>query len=47
MLLNKGTFKSARNEEVKRKWHEKKMYGQFVREMPETFGKEKSWRLLV
>ena len=31
---------------MKTKWHEKKMHGQFVRKMPETADKEKSWRWL-
>ena len=31
---------------MKRKWHEKKMHGQFVREMPESGDKENSWRWL-
>ena len=40
--VEQRAFKSARKEEVKRKWHEKQMCGQFVREMPETVDKEKS-----
>lgn len=42
--VEQRAFKCAGKEEVKRKWHEKKMHGQFVREILETVVKEKSWR---
>ena len=42
--VEQRTFRCAGKEEVNRKWHEKKLYGQFVREMLETVDKEKSWR---
>lgn len=34
--VEQRAFKSARKEEAKRKWHERKMCGQFVREKGET-----------
>lgn len=34
--VEQRALKGARKEEVKRKWHEKKMCGQFMGEMPET-----------
>ena len=34
-LMEKEDFKKNSQSEVKNKWHEKRMYGQFVREMPE------------
>ena len=44
--VEQRAFKSARKEEVKREWHEKKMHSQCIREMHETVDKEKSWRWL-
>ena len=32
---------------VKNKWHEKRMYGQFLHEMPEQIDKNLSWKWLV
>ena len=42
----KMDFKRNWNEQNLREWKEKRMYGQFVREMPDTVEKEESWRWL-
>ena len=40
--------KSLRKDfKFKNKWHEKIIYGQFVREMPEEIDKDLSWKWLV
>ena len=46
-LLKKKEFKRDVQNEVKSKWHGKKMYGQFAREMSEHVDKELSWNWLV
>ena len=46
-LKDKEDFKKNSQNEVKNKWHEKRMYGQFVREMLEEIDKELSWKWLV
>ena len=33
-------------QELKQNWREKKMHGQFVREMPDKFDKDKTWQWL-
>ena len=43
----KEDFKKNSQNEFKNKWHEKRMYGQFVREMPEEIDKDLSWNWLV
>ena len=39
-----GEFKKQIGQKRKQNWTEKKMYGQFVREMPENVDKNKTWR---
>ena len=46
-LMEKEDFKKNNQNEFKNKWHEKRMYGQFVREMPEEIYKDLSWKWLV
>ena len=43
----KEDFKKNSKNEFKNKWHEKRMYGQFVREMPEEIDKGLSWKCLM
>ena len=45
--MKKKNFKKNSQNEFKNKWHEKRMYGQFVREMPEEIDKDLSWKWLV
>ena len=45
-VLTSGEFKNQRAQELKQNWTEKKMYGQFVREMPENVDKDKTWQWL-
>ena len=44
--MEKEDFKKNSQDEFKNRWHEKRMYGQFVREMPEETGKDLSWEWL-
>ena len=46
-LMEKEDFKKNSENEFKNKWQEKRMYGQFVREMPEEIDKDLSWKWLV
>ena len=46
-LKEKEDFKKNSQNEFKNKWHEKRMYGQFVREMPEEIDKDLSWNWLL
>ena len=46
-LVEKEGFKKNSQNEFKKKWHEKGMYGQFVREMPEEIEKDLSRKWLV
>ena len=46
-IMNKMDFKRQRTQELKQKWTEKRMYGQFVREMPEKVDKNKTWDWLI
>ena len=46
-LVEKEGFKKNSQNEFKKKWHEKRMYGQFVREMPEEIEKDLSRKWLV
>ena len=41
-----GEFKRQIEQERKQNWTEKKMYGQFVREMPENVDRNKTWQWL-
>ena len=41
-----GEFKKQKAQELKQNWREKKMHGQFVRETPEKFDKDKTWQWL-
>ena len=45
--MGKEDFKKNRQNEFKNKLHEKRMYGQFVREMPEEIDKDLSCKWLV
>ena len=42
--LTNGEFKKQIEQELKQNWIEKKMYGQFIREMPENVDKNKTWQ---
>ena len=39
-------FQKHKAKELKEKWNEKRMYGQFMREMTEKVDKEKTWQWL-
>ena len=39
-------FKKQKAKELKEKWSEKRMYGQFIRETTEKVDKEKTWQWL-
>ena len=40
-MVNEDFKKNSQNQ-LKNKWHEKRMYGQFAREMPEEIDKDLS-----
>ena len=44
--LTSGEFKKQIEQELKQSWIEKKMYGQFIREMPENVDKNQTWQWL-
>ena len=44
--VTSGEFKKQKAQELKQNCHEKKMYGQFIREMPKKVDKDKSWQWL-
>ena len=46
-LMEKEDFKKSSKNKFKNKWHGKRMYGQFVREMSEEIDKDLSWKWLV
>ena len=46
-VMEKEDFKRNSQNEFKNKWRKKRMYGQFVREMPEEIDKDLSWKWLV
>ena len=46
-LIEKEDFKKNSQNEFKNKWHEKRMYGQFVRKMPEEIDKDLSRKWLM
>ena len=46
-IMNKIDFKRLRTQELKQKWIEKRMYGQFLREMPEKLDKSKTRDWLI
>ena len=46
-IVSKCEFKRHKAQELKQKWTEKRMYGQFIREMPEKVDKDKTWNWLV
>ena len=45
-ILTSGEFKKHIAQELKQNWSDKKMYGQFVREMPENVDRDKTWQWL-
>ena len=45
--MEKEVFKKNNRNEFKNKWHEKRMYGQFVCEMPEKIDKDLSQKWLA
>ena len=45
-ILTSGEFKKHIAQELKQNWSDKKMYGQFVREMPENVDRNKTWQWL-
>ena len=45
--MEKEDFKKNNQNEFKNKRHKKRMYEQFVREMPEEIDKDLSWKQLV
>ena len=46
-LMEKEDFKKNSQNEFENKWHEKRMYGQFLREMSQEIDKDLSWKWLV
>ena len=46
-IMEKNEFKRSYQTEIKIKWREKRLYGQFVREMPEEVDKELSWQWIT
>ena len=40
---SKKNFKKSLNEKRVENWKEKQIYGQFIRDMPESTDKERSW----
>ena len=44
--LTSGEFKKQIAGRLKQNWIEQKMYGQFVREMPENVDKDRTWQWL-
>ena len=46
-LMEKENFKKNSQNEFNNKWHEKRMYEQFVHEMLEEIDKDLSWKWLV
>ena len=44
--ITSADFKKQEAKELKEKWSEKRMHGQFIREMTEKFDKEKTWQWL-
>ena len=44
--LTSGEFKKQIEQELKQNWIKKKMYGQFIRGMPENVYKNKTWQWL-
>ena len=44
--LTSAEFKKQKAKELKEKWSEKRMHGQFIREMMEKADKEKTWQWL-
>ena len=44
--INSNDFKKQKSQELKDKWSEKRMYGQFIRNRPEEVDREKSWSWL-
>ena len=44
--LTSGEFKKQIEQELKQTWIEKKMYGQFIKEMPENVDKNETWQWL-
>ena len=45
--ISKSEFRRHNAQKLKQKWTEKRMYGQFIREMPEKVDKDKTWNWLV
>ena len=45
-IITSGEFKKQKEQGLKQKWNEKRMHGQFVREMPEKVDKNKTWQWL-
>ena len=45
--IGNSEFKRQKTRELKQKWTEKKVHGQFIREMPEKVDKDKTWIWLV
>ena len=44
--VTSGQCKKQKAQELKQNWHEKKMHGQFIREMPEKVDKDRTWQWL-
>ena len=45
--MEKEDFKKNSQNNFKNKWHETRMYGEFVRGVPEEIDKNLSWKLFV
>ena len=46
-IINKMDFKRLRTLEFIKKWIERRMYGQFLRELPDKVDKNKTWDWLI
>ena len=44
--VTSGEFKKQEAQELKQNWREKKIHGQFVKEMPEKVDKDRTWQWL-
>ena len=45
-VVRSEEFKKQKAQELKQSWGEKKMHGQFIRELPEEVDKDRTWQWL-
>ena len=45
-MVRSEEFKKQKAQELKQSWNEKKMHGQFIRELPEEVNKDRTWQWL-